>query len=122
MPSKQQLQLDPRFDGMLKKELRILKNKYKKIKIGKELAAERLIEQAARCKVLLDLGFEYLSRNGDTELFSQSPNTPKYERERPAARLYINREKNYMALLKQLNDIMVDDTAVEADELEQFLR
>ena len=123
MPSKNQLQLDPRFEQMLKRETKILKNKYKKIKIGRELAVERLIEQAARCKVLLDLGFEDLSKNGDTELFSQSPNMPKYERERPAARLYVSREKNYMALLKQLNDLMIDETSsVAADELEQFLR
>lgn len=117
------LQLDPRFEKMLDNERKTLKKKYKNVKKGKEIAADRLIEQAARCKVLLDLGFEDLSQNGDTELFSQSPTTPPYERERPAARLYVSREKNYMALLKQLDSLSVEEVQQsEPDALEMFLR
>ena len=117
------LQLDPRFEKMLEIERKILKKKYKNIKKGREIAAERLIEQAARCKVLLDLGFEDLSQNGDTEMFSQSPTTPPYERERPAARLYVSREKNYMALLKQLDGYAIEEPQnTEPDALEAFLR
>lgn len=117
------LQLDPRFSDMLETERKALKRRYKNVKKGKEIAAARLIEQAARCKVLLDLGFEDLSQNGDTELFSQSPTTPPYERERPAARLYVSREKNYMALLKQLDSLAVEEVQQsEPDALEMFLR
>lgn len=117
------LQLDPRFADMLENERKALRKRYKNVKKGKEIAADRLIEQAARCKVLLDLGFEDLSQNGDTELFSQSPTTPPYERERPAARLYVSREKNYMALLKQLDSLSVEEVQQsEPDALEMFLR
>ena len=117
------LQLDPRFADMLENERKALRKRYKNVKKGKEIAADRLIEQAARCKVLLDLGFEDLSINGDTELFSQSPTTPPYERERPAARLYVAREKNYMALLKQLDALAVEEVQQsEPDALEMFLR
>ena len=117
------LQLDPRFEQMLETERKALRKRYKNVKKGKEIAADRLIEQAARCKVLLDLGFEDLSQNGDTELFSQSPTTPPYERERPAASLYVAREKNYMALLKQLDSLSVEEVQQsEPDALEMFLR
>lgn len=117
------ISLDPRFENMLECERKQLKNKYKLALPGKELALERLIEQAARCKVLLDLGIEDLSKNGDTELFTQSPNSPPYERQRPAAQLYISREKNYLAILKALDGVTPQaDPKTEIDELDQFLK
>ena len=123
VPKNAQITLDPRYENMLDYERKQLKNKYKTALPGKELALNRLVEQAARCKVLLDLGFEDLSKNGDTELFSQSPNTPPYERQRPAAQLYISREKNYLAILKALDSIVPQAAPkAEVDPLEQFLR
>lgn len=117
------ISLDPRFENMLEIERKQLKNKYKSALPGKELALERLLEQAARCKVLLDLEYEDISLNGTTELFSQSPSTPPYSRERPVAHLYIAHEKNYMAILKALDGITTQaDPKSEVDPLEQFLR
>ena len=122
-PKTPAITLDPRFESMLEVERKQLKNKYKTAISGKELALNRLIEQAARCKVLLDLGIEDLSKNGDTELFTQSPNSPPYERQRPAAQLYISREKNYLAILKALDSIIPQAAPkTEVDPLEQFLR
>lgn len=122
-PKTPAITLDPRFESMLEVERKQLKNKYKTAISGKELALNRLIEQAARCKVLLDLGIEDLSKNGDTELFTQSPNSPPYERQRPAAQLYISREKNYLAILKALDSITPQAAPkTEVDPLEQFLR
>lgn len=117
------LTLDPRYEQMLEIERKALKKRYKNVKKGKEVAAERLIEQASRCRVLLDLLFEDLSLNGFVEPFSQSPNTNPYDRERPAARLYATYEKNYMALLKQLDSLAVEEAQQsEPDALEMFLR
>lgn len=115
--------LDPRYLDMLEYERKQLKSKYKVALPGKELALTRLIEQTSRCKVLLDLEFEDISQNGTVELFSQSPSTPPYERERPVARLYISHEKNYMLLLKQLDSLVPQvDPKPETDELEAFMR
>ena len=117
------ISLDPRFENMLEIERKQLKNKYKSALPGKELALERLLEQAARCKVLLDLEYEDISLNGTTELFSQSPSTPPYSRERPVAHLYIAHEKNYLAILKTLDGITPQaDPKSEVDPLEQFLK
>lgn len=115
--------LDPRYEDMLSYERKQLKNKYKPALPGKELALNRLIEQAARCKVLLDLGFEDLSVNGDVEMFTQSQNSPPYERLRPAAQLYLAREKNYLAILKQLDSLVPQaPPKADVDPLEQFLK
>ncbi len=117
------ISLDPRFESMLEIERKQLKNKYKTAIPGKELALNRLIEQAARCKVLLDLGIEDLSKKGDVEEFRQSPNMKPYERLRPAAQLYVSREKNYLAILKALDGITPQAAPkTEVDPLEQFLR
>lgn len=122
-PQNQMISLDPRYENMLVYERKQLKNKYKTALPGKELALERLIEQAARCKVLLDLEYEDISLNGTTELFSQSPSTPPYSRERPVAHLYIAHEKNYLAILKALDGITTQAAPkTEVDPLEQFLR
>lgn len=118
-----QITLDPRYKTMLEHERKQLKNRYKTAIPGKELALNRLVEQAARCKVLLDLEFEDISQNGAVELFSQSPSTPPYERERPVARLYISHEKNYLMILRQLDSLVVqEDKKAETDPLEQFLK
>ena len=101
------ISLDPRFENMLEIERKQLKNKYKSALPGKELALE----------------YEDISLNGTTELFSQSPSTPPYSRERPVAHLYIAHEKNYLAILKTLDGITPQaDPKSEVDPLEQFLK
>lgn len=118
-----QIQLDPRYENMLTIERKELKKKYKRAIPGKELALNRLVEQAARCKVLLDLEYEDISQNGIVEMFSQSPNTPPYSRERPVAHLYIAHEKNYMAILKALDGVVQQvEPKTEIDPLEQFMK
>lgn len=109
--------------GSLTIERKELKKKYKMAIPGKELALNRLVEQAARCKVLLDLEYEDISQNGIVEMFSQSPNTPPYSRERPVAHLYIAHEKNYMAILKALDGVVQQvEPKTEIDPLEQFMK
>lgn len=80
-----------------------------------------LIRQAARLRVLLDKGYADLMDKGDTEWFSQSPDTEPYERERPAARLFNTRDKNYQSVIKMLLDLLPSqDRANAADEIMQF--
>lgn len=122
-PKSPQITLDPRYQDMLDIEKKELKKRYNKAVPGKELALSRLIEQAARCKVLLDLEYEDISQHGTTELFSQSPNTPPYSRERPVAHLYISHEKNYIALLKALDGVVQQKAKkAEVDPLAEFFR
>lgn len=122
-PKSPQITLDPRYQDMLDIEKKELKKRYNKAVPGKELALNRLIEQAARCKVLLDLEYEDISQHGTTELFSQSPNTPPYSRERPVAHLYISHEKNYIALLKALDGVVQQKAKkAEVDPLAEFFR
>ena len=44
-------------------------------------------------------------------MFSQSEKTEPYERERPAARLFTATDKNYQAIIKQLNELTPPSTA-----------
>lgn len=49
--------------------------------------------------------WEDIQEKGETELFSQSEKTEPYERERPSARLFTSTDKNYQAIIKQLNEL-----------------
>ena len=61
--------------------------------------------QAARLRVRLNQLWEDIQENGETERFTQSEKTEPYERERPAARLFTSTDKNYQAIIKQLNEL-----------------
>lgn len=67
--------------------------------------AQGLIVQAARLRVRLDALWEDIQENGETEMFSQSEKTEPYERERPAARLFVSTDKNYQSVIKQLLEL-----------------
>ena len=68
-------------------------------------------QYAARLRVRLNKLWEDIEKNGETEMFSQSEKTEPYERERPAARLFTATDKNYQAIIKQLNDLTPPSTA-----------
>jgi hypothetical protein len=60
--------------------------------------------------------------NGCTEMFTQSLNTPPYERERPVARLYNTMNGNYQKIIKQLSELVPKpDPKVEDDGFDDFL-
>jgi len=81
--------------------------------------AEGLIRQAARLRDRLDALWLDLQENGETEMFSQSPNTDPYERERPASRTFTATDKSYQAIIRQLNDMVPEQQ--EKDALAEFL-
>ena len=86
-------------------EIRRLTKIYKGLPPNKFAVAQGLIVQAARLRVRLNDLWEDIQKNGETEMFSQSERTDPYERERPAARLFTATDKNYQAIIKQLNEM-----------------
>lgn len=92
-------------------EIRRLTKIYKGLPPNKFAVAQGLIVQAARLRVRLDALWEDLQQNGETELFTQSERTDPYERERPAARLFTATDKNYQAIIKQLNELTPDSSS-----------
>lgn len=81
-----------------------------------------LVRRAAWMRVTLEDYEMDLDKNGYFEMFSQSPNTEPYERERPVARLYNQLNKNYQSIVKQLQDALADDKSPpHEDELAKFL-
>ena len=88
-----------------KSEIARLTKNYKNLPPNKFAVAQGLIVQAARLRVRLNQLWEDIQENGETERFTQSEKTEPYERERPAARLFTSTDKNYQAIIKQLNEL-----------------
>lgn len=83
-----------------------------------------LVERIAFMQITLEDLEADINENGATELFSQSPNTPPYERERPSIRMYNSIISNYNKSSKQLYDMIPagDNNKKNAgDELLEFL-
>jgi len=64
-----------------------------------------LIVEAARLKVELDRLYKDIKKSGTTEMFSQSEKTEPYKRERPETKIWLSANKNYQAIIKQLNEL-----------------
>ncbi len=94
-----------------KNEIARLKKLYERLPANKFAVAEGLIVQAARYRVMLDNLWKDIEANGQTEAFSQSEKTEPYERERPAMKLYQSVNKEYLAMIKQLNDLLPPDNS-----------
>ena len=88
------------------KEYERLKVQYSALPPKKMALADGLMRQAARLRVYLDDLWADIRENGTTEMFSQSEKTDPYERERPAARLFVSVDKNYQSVMKQLQDML----------------
>lgn len=104
------------IDKAVKKEVLRLKRIYKNIDKNEKALVEGLINQAARLRVSLNNLWDDICTNGNTELFSQSEKTEPYERERPAARLFNVRVKNYQSIIKLLEEWPPDVSASESSE------
>ena len=100
----------------VEKEISRLKKIYKDIPDNKKKIIDGLIEQAARLRVSVTLLLQDICEKGDVELFTQSDKTSPYERERPAARLFNVRDKNYQSIIKQLNELLPEGQATDDGE------
>ena len=109
-------------DERIKKEEQRLKRIYKNIDKDSKAIIDGLIKRAAYMRVTLEDWEEDIIKNGCTEMFTQSVNTPPYERERPVARLYNTMNKNYQSIIKQLGDLVPKEVkAVEDDGFNEFI-
>ena len=91
-------------------EVERLTDLYKELPPKQFALAQGLIIQAARLRVRLDKLWAELEEKGETEWFTQSEKTEPYERERPASRTFTATDKSYQSIIKQLNDMLPNDT------------
>ena len=103
-----------------KSETERLQTVYANLQPKQKQLAQGLIVQAARLRVQLDKLNADIRKNGMTELFSQSANIEPYERERPAYSMFIKADKNYQAIIRQLNEMLPPEEDVGDDEISQF--
>lgn len=109
-------------EAKVKKEINRLNRIYKDIPDNKKKLVQGLIVQAARLRISLDDLWADIETGGDTELFSQSEKTEPYERERPSARLFNSRDKNYQSIIKLLCDQLPSEDSTQAsDEILNFI-
>lgn len=101
------------------KEVRRLKTLFKDMPDKQRKLTDGLIIQAARLRVLLDEMWLDIEQGGDYELFTQSEKTPAYERERPIAKLYNTRDQNYQRIIKQLTDLLPEESKETVAETEE---
>lgn len=95
------------------KEYRRLARIYRNLPRNKRAVAEGLIRQAARLKARLDYLWADIQLNGETEKFSQSPDTEPYDRERPQSRTFTATDKSYQAIIKQLAELVTEDDSLK---------
>jgi hypothetical protein len=104
-----------------KEELRLRKS-YRNLTDEAMKVADGLIRRAAYMRVTLEDYEADLDEGGYVEMFSQSPNTEPYERERPVARLYTTMNKNYQSMIKQLTDLLPEvEKKTEDDGFDAFV-
>ena len=104
-----------------KSELNRLRKIYATLPPNKLALAEGLIEEAARLRVRLNYLWNDLQQYGETEEFSQSPNTPPYQRERPASRTYTATDKSYQSIIRQLDDMLPTESTSSGSKLLDIL-
>lgn len=93
-----------------------LKELFKDISPGKMKVADGLIIQASRLRVLLDVAWDDIVSGGDYESFTQSEHTPAYERQRPVAKLFNQRDSAYQRVIAQLIGLLPKDKKEEDQE------
>ena len=103
-----------------KNEIARLKKLYERLPANKFAVAEGLIIQAARYRVMLDNLLKDIEEKGSTEIFSQSDKTEPYARERPAMKLYQSVNKEYLAMIKQLDNMLPAESS--GGKLEELMR
>ena len=79
---------------------------YAKIPSNKRELVEGLIWQAARLRVSLDDLWDDLQKNGNTEMFKQKNDGVEFPRERPESKIFANRDKNYLAIIRKLDELL----------------
>ena len=79
---------------------------YQNIPANKRSLVDGLLWQAARLRVSLDDLWKDIKKNGHTELFKQKDDGVEYMRERPEAKIFSTHDKNYLAIIKKLDEML----------------
>ena len=93
-----------------------LRDIYANIDKDNKAIIDGLIQRAAYMRITLEDWEKDIDENGYFEMFTQSVNTPPYERERPVIRLYNTMNKNYQSIIKQLSDLVPKPEPKEEDD------
>ena len=80
---------------------------YEKIPANKRSLVEGLLWQAARLRISLDDLWEDIKENGNTEMFKQANDGVEFPRERPESKIFAIRDKNYLAIIKKLDELLM---------------
>lgn len=81
-----------------------------------------LIDRAAFMRIMLTGLEEDIKKNGEFELFTQSNMVEPYQRKRPAVDIYNASIKNYSSIVKQLTDLLPQETTrSKKDPVDDFL-
>lgn len=87
-------------------EFNRLSELYKDIPPNKRALVDGLIRQAARLRASLDVLWADIAKNGDTEMFQQKNDGVEFLRERPESKVFTARDKNYLAIIKKLDELL----------------
>lgn len=79
---------------------------YIDIPANKRSLVDGLIHQAARLRVQLDDLWEDIKLKGTVEEFQQKNDGVTFNRERPASKIFIQSDKNYLAIIKKLDEML----------------
>lgn len=79
---------------------------YINIPENKRSLVDGLIHQAARLRVQLDNLWESLKKGGVVEPFQQKNDGVTFDRERPESKIFIQSDKNYLAIIKKLDELL----------------
>lgn len=113
---------DLTVDKRIKQEEQRLRQAFEGIDEDNKAIIDGLIQRAAYMRVTLEDWERDIMKNGAVEMFTQSPNTPPYERERPVGRLYNTMNRNYQNIIKQLSELVPKpEPKPEEDGFEDFL-
>lgn len=79
---------------------------YQNVPANKRALVDGLLWQAARLRVSLDDLWEDIKKNGNTEMFKQAYDGVEFPRERPESKIFAIRDKNYLATIKKLDELL----------------
>lgn len=79
---------------------------YADIPVNKRALVDGLLVQAARLRVSLDDLWKDIQESGNCEMFQQKNDGVEFVRERPESKIFTARDKNYLAIIKKLDEML----------------
>ena len=103
------------------KELKKLKKITKAIPADKKKLVEGLIADASFMAEQLEKLRQHIVENGWSEEYQNGANQ-KAKKTSVEAEMYVNVQKSYASIIRQLTDLLPEETKTNDDELLEFLR